>query len=55
MLHSEVPIVLAMLREGTRTLHLHVKIEKKPHVKAPSLFFILIEYVMMIKKIYRSI
>ena len=24
--------VLATLREGTRTLHLHVKIEEKPHV-----------------------
>ena len=35
--------VLATLREGTRTLHLHVKIEKSPMFKHPFLFFILIE------------
>ena len=42
--------VLATPREGTRTLHLHVKIEKSPIFKNLFLFFILIEYVMMIKK-----
>ena len=40
--------VLATLREGTRTLHLHVNIEKK--FKHPFLFFALIKYVMMFKK-----
>ena len=47
--------VVATLREGTSTSHLHVKIVKKHMFKHPFLFFILMQYVMMIKTMYRFI